>query len=40
MKKVTLELGGNDPALVLPDADVSAVAPKIFGKAMMNSGQV
>ena len=26
LKKVTLELGGNDPALILPDADVSDVA--------------
>jgi len=40
LKKVTLELGGNDPALVLPGTDIKAVAPKIFGKAMMNSGQV
>jgi acyl-CoA reductase-like NAD-dependent aldehyde dehydrogenase len=40
LKKVTLELGGNDPALVLPGTDIKAVAPKIFGKAMMNTGQV
>ena len=40
LKKVTLELGGNDPAIILPDADVSDVAPKIFGGAMMNTGQV
>eukprot|EP01052_Picozoa_sp_SAG31_P047285 SAG31_NODE_9403_length_1283_cov_1.249155_2_plen_65_part_01 len=38
LKKVTLELGGNDPALVLPDADPKDVASKIFGAAMFNTG--
>jgi len=37
---VTLELGGNDPAIVLPDVDVADAAPKIFQGAMNNSGQV
>lgn len=40
LKKVTLELGGNDPAIVLPDVDSAEVAPKIFGGAMFNTGQV
>lgn len=40
LKKVTLELGGNDPAIVLPDVDVTDAAPKIFQGAMNNSGQV
>merc|ERR1719424_1906758 len=40
LKKVTLELGGNDPALVLPDVDAKDVANKIFGAAMFNTGQV
>lgn len=40
LKRLTLELGGNDAAVVLPDADVDAIAPKIFAKAFGNSGQV
>jgi acyl-CoA reductase-like NAD-dependent aldehyde dehydrogenase len=40
IKKITLELGGNDPAIVLPDADIKSVAPQIFGRAMFNTGQV
>src|SRR5205823_5143449 len=39
LKKVTLELGGNDPAIVLPDVDVKAVAQQIFWSAFLNSGQ-
>jgi acyl-CoA reductase-like NAD-dependent aldehyde dehydrogenase len=40
LKRVTLELGGNDPAVVLPDVDPAAVAPKLFWGAFTNSGQV
>lgn len=40
LKRVTLELGGNDPAIVLDDVDVEAVAPKLFAAAFVNSGQV
>ena len=40
LKRVTLELGGNDPAIVLPDVDVKAVAEKLFWAAFTNSGQV
>jgi acyl-CoA reductase-like NAD-dependent aldehyde dehydrogenase len=37
---LTLELGGNDAAIVLPDADPKAIAPALFGLAFFNSGQV
>jgi acyl-CoA reductase-like NAD-dependent aldehyde dehydrogenase len=40
LKRVTLELGGNDAAIVLADVDLAAVAPKIFWGAMENSGQI
>ena len=40
LKRVTLELGGNDPAIVLDDVDPKAVAPKLFWGAFQNSGQV
>lgn len=40
LKRVTLELGGNDAAIVLADADPKAVAPALFGAAFFNSGQV
>jgi acyl-CoA reductase-like NAD-dependent aldehyde dehydrogenase len=39
LKRVTLELGGNDAAIVLADADVRTVAPKLFQAAFYNSGQ-
>jgi len=40
LKRVTLELGGNDAAIVLDDVDVADVAKKIFFAATVNSGQV
>ncbi len=40
LKRLTLELGGNDPAIVLDDADLKTVAPKIFAAAMSNAGQI
>jgi acyl-CoA reductase-like NAD-dependent aldehyde dehydrogenase len=40
LKRVTLELGGNDAAIVLDDADPKKIAPQIFGAAFLNSGQV
>jgi len=40
LKRVTLELGGNDPAIVLPDVDPKAVAEKLFWGAFENSGQI
>ncbi|MEO6014523.1 MAG: aldehyde dehydrogenase family protein [Devosia sp.] len=39
VKRVTLELGGNDPAILLPDADWKDAVPKIFWAAFGNSGQ-
>ncbi len=40
LKRIVLELGGNDAAIVLDDADVETVAKGIFDWAFMNSGQV
>ncbi len=40
VKRVTLELGGNDAAIVLDDVDPVATAQKIFSAAMANAGQV
>lgn len=40
LKRVTLELGGNDAAIVLDDVDVAVVAPKLFFAGFVNSGQV
>ncbi len=40
IKRLTLELGGNDAAIVLDDVNVKEVAAKIFQGAMVNSGQV
>jgi acyl-CoA reductase-like NAD-dependent aldehyde dehydrogenase len=39
LKRVTLELGGNDPAIVLDDADPAAIADAVFWGAFMNTGQ-
>jgi len=40
LKRITLELGGNDPAIVLDDVDPDAVAEKLFWGAFQNNGQV
>ncbi|ALA26181.1 hypothetical protein AVI51_12425 [Piscirickettsia salmonis] len=40
LKRVVLELGGNDAAIVLNDVDVKEVAEKIFWNAFSNCGQV
>jgi acyl-CoA reductase-like NAD-dependent aldehyde dehydrogenase len=39
LKRLTLELGGNDAGIVLPDVDVKAIAPKLFGACFHNNGQ-
>lgn len=40
LKRLVLELGGNDPAIVLSDVNVDAVAQALFWGAFENSGQV
>jgi acyl-CoA reductase-like NAD-dependent aldehyde dehydrogenase len=40
LKRATLELGGNDAAIVLDDVDPEAVASRLFWGAFQNSGQV
>jgi acyl-CoA reductase-like NAD-dependent aldehyde dehydrogenase len=40
VKRVLLELGGNDPAIVLDDADVEAAADGVFANAFANCGQI
>jgi acyl-CoA reductase-like NAD-dependent aldehyde dehydrogenase len=40
LKRVTLELGGNDPAIVLDDVEPAEVAEKIFWGAFSNNGQI
>lgn len=39
LKRLTLELGGNDPAIVLPEADLDTCVPQLFWGAFGNSGQ-
>lgn len=39
VKRVTLELGGNDAAIVMPDADYEAIVPKLFWGAFGHQGQ-
>ena len=40
VKRVTLELGGNDAAIVLDDVNPRQVAQKVYGGAMANAGQI
>lgn len=40
LKSLTLELGGNDAAIVLPDVPVEETAQKVFHSAFANSGQI
>lgn len=40
LKRVTLELGGNDASIICPDVDVAKIAPQLVLGAMQNSGQV
>jgi acyl-CoA reductase-like NAD-dependent aldehyde dehydrogenase len=40
LKRLTLELGGNDAAIVLDDANPDIVAPRLFASAFTNAGQL
>jgi acyl-CoA reductase-like NAD-dependent aldehyde dehydrogenase len=40
MKRVTLELGGKSPNIVLPDADLDKAIPGVFYGIMANQGEV
>ncbi len=40
LKRVTLELGGNDAAIVMPDVNLDEVAQKIFFGAFFNTAQI
>ncbi|KAF2993662.1 hypothetical protein E8E13_000370 [Curvularia kusanoi] len=40
LKRLTLELGGMDPAVVCPSADIEVIVPKIATVAFLNSGQL
>ncbi|WP_430418893.1 aldehyde dehydrogenase family protein [Phenylobacterium sp.] len=40
LKRISLELGGNDALIVLDDVDLKETAPKVLGAAMQNAGQV
>ncbi|AUX68210.1 aldehyde dehydrogenase [Porphyrobacter sp. HT-58-2] len=40
LKRITLELGGNDPAIVMHDIDPAMLAPALFWAAFGNAGQV
>ncbi|EFR03944.1 aldehyde dehydrogenase [Nannizzia gypsea CBS 118893] len=40
LKRVTLELGGNDPAIICEDVDIEKAIPKIAFAAFIHSGQV
>jgi acyl-CoA reductase-like NAD-dependent aldehyde dehydrogenase len=39
LKRLTLELGGNDAGIVLPDADAKQIARDLFWGAFINTGQ-
>lgn len=39
IKRITLELGGNDPAIVLGDVDPQKIAPQLFWAAFQNNAQ-
>lgn len=40
LKRLTLELGGNDPGIVLDDVDVDTIAGDLYWGALSNCGQV
>ncbi|MCZ4586166.1 aldehyde dehydrogenase family protein [Rhodococcus opacus] len=40
LKKLTLELGGKSPVVVLPDADIDKVIPAVAAAVFYNAGQI
>ena len=40
LKRVTLELGGKSPVIVMPDVNVDEVAPAAAGSVFFNAGQI
>ena len=40
LKRTSLELGGNDAAIVLDDVDIKAVARKVYSAGFLNAGQI
>ncbi|MBV8559410.1 MAG: aldehyde dehydrogenase family protein [Acidimicrobiia bacterium] len=40
LKRTTLELGGNDPAILLDDVDAASVADLVYRYAFANNGQI
>jgi len=40
LKRLTLELGGNDAAIVLDDVDPKEIVPKVLASATVNAGQL
>lgn len=40
LKRLTLELGGNDAAIILPDVDIESVAKSVYWAAFRNTGQL
>lgn len=40
LKRVTLELGGNDATIVCPDVEVDTVAPQVAGGSFFHAGQM
>ena len=40
LKRVTLELGGNDPAIICANVDIESTAQKVATLSFLNSGQV
>lgn len=40
LKRLTLELGGNDAGILLPDVNPVEIAPKIIGSSFNNCGQI
>ena len=40
LKRITLELGGNDASIVMPDADPKKIAEQLFWASFSNAGQI